>query len=201
MTKEKSQSKAGGQRYLAIKGHARPMFNLLYFRRFTFTGYFVAVAGIEPATPPSWVVASFLSAGDCGIRTRACHRHGIPYIVILLRSPPPYKPHSRFGQLVFFQMFMARPSQHTSLGLTLLPILLWFTAMSSLSILRPTREPSGFGTSPLHGGSTHGPLSCRLFPRPPTLGLFRCRFGLFASVSICHYLPGLPLHVPRRSGR
>ena len=59
------------------------MFNLLYFRRFTLTGYFVAAAGIEPATPPSWVVASFLSAGDCGIRTRACHRHGIPYIVIL----------------------------------------------------------------------------------------------------------------------
>ena len=73
---------------------------------------------------------------------------------------------------------MAKPSQHTSLGLTLLPILLWFTAMSSLSILRPSREPSGFGTSPLLGGSTHGPLSCRLFPRPPILGLFRCRFGL-----------------------
>ena len=98
MTKRKNPSKAGGWRYPSIKGHARPMFNLLYFRRFTLTGYLVAVAGIEPATPPSWVVASFLSAGDCGIRTRACHRHGIPYIVILLRSPPPYKPHSRFGQ-------------------------------------------------------------------------------------------------------
>ena len=72
---------------------------------------------------------------------------------------------------------MAKPSQHTSLGLTLLPIRLWFTAMTSLSILRPSREPSGFGTSPFLGGSTHGPLSCRLFPHPPTLGLFRCRFG------------------------
>ena len=82
------------------------------------------------------------------------------------------------GSQFFFQIFMAKPSQHTSLGLTLLPILLWFTAMSSLSILRPAREPSGFGTSPFLGGSTHGPLSCRLFPRPPTLGLFRCRFGL-----------------------
>ena len=50
MTKEKKAlSKAGGQRYLAIKGQARPMFNLLYFRRFAFTGYFVAAAGIEPA--------------------------------------------------------------------------------------------------------------------------------------------------------
>lgn len=28
--KKKILSKAGGQRYLAIKGHARPMFNLLY---------------------------------------------------------------------------------------------------------------------------------------------------------------------------
>lgn len=36
--------------------------------------------GIEPFTPPSWVVASFLADGDCGNRTRACHRHGIPYI-------------------------------------------------------------------------------------------------------------------------
>lgn len=80
MTKEKILSKAGGQRYLAIKGHARPMFNLLYFRRFTLTGYFVAVAGIEPATPPSWVVASFLADGDCGNRTRAYQLHGIPSI-------------------------------------------------------------------------------------------------------------------------
>mgnify|MGYP007130616929 CR=1 FL=1 len=31
---------------------------------------------------PHGVVASFLSAGDCGIRTRACHRHGIPLKVI-----------------------------------------------------------------------------------------------------------------------
>ena len=161
------------------------MFNLLYFRRFTLTGYFVAAAGIEPATPPSWVVASFLSAGDCGIRTRACHRHGIPYIVILLRSPPPYKPHSRFGQLFFFQIFMAKPSQHTSLGLTLLPILLWFTAMSSLSIIRPSREPSRFGTSPLLGGSTHGPLSCRLFPHP----LPRVYFDAVSAFRQCLNLP------------
>ena len=98
LMKKKILPKAGGWRYPSIKGHARPMFNLLFFRRFTFTGYFVAVAGIEPATPPSWVVASFLSAGDCGNRTRAYQLHGIPYIVILLRSPPPYKPHSRFGQ-------------------------------------------------------------------------------------------------------
>ena len=84
MTKEKkSISKVGGQRYLTIKGHARPMFNLLHFRRFTFTGYFVAAAGIEPATPPSWVVASLLAAGDCGNRTRAYHRHGIPFIMLL----------------------------------------------------------------------------------------------------------------------
>ena len=34
MTKEKILSKAGGQRYLAIKGHARPMFNLLYLSTF-----------------------------------------------------------------------------------------------------------------------------------------------------------------------
>ena len=76
MTKEKILSKAGGQRYLAIKGHARPCLSL-HFRRFAFTGYFVAVAGIEPATPPSWVVASFLADGDCGNRTRAYQLHGI----------------------------------------------------------------------------------------------------------------------------
>ena len=76
--RKKNPSKAGGQRYLTIKGHARPMFNLLHFRRFTFTGYFVAAAGIEPATPPSWVVASFLADGDCGIRTPAYQLHGIP---------------------------------------------------------------------------------------------------------------------------
>ena len=78
MTKEKSQSKAGGQRYLAIKGHARPCLTYYIYRRFTLTGYFVAVAGIEPATPPSWVVASFLAAGDCWIRTSAYQLHGIP---------------------------------------------------------------------------------------------------------------------------
>ena len=48
MTKEKKAlSKAGGWRYPSIKGHARPMFNLLFFRRFTLTGYFVAVGRIE----------------------------------------------------------------------------------------------------------------------------------------------------------
>ena len=47
------------------------------YRRFALTGYFVAVEGIEPSTPPSWVVASFLSAGDCWIRTNAYQLHGI----------------------------------------------------------------------------------------------------------------------------
>ena len=78
MTKEKkSLSKAGGQRYLTIKGHAHPCLTYYIYRRFTLTGYFVAVEGIEPSTPPSWVVASFLSVGDCWIRTNAYQLHGI----------------------------------------------------------------------------------------------------------------------------
>ena len=49
LMKKKILPKAGGWRYPSIKGHARPMFNLLFFRRFTLTGYFVVVTGIEPA--------------------------------------------------------------------------------------------------------------------------------------------------------
>lgn len=62
--KRKSQSKAGGWRYPALRRqngidlplilsdiHAQCLTYYIY-RRFALTGYLVAVAGIEPATPP-----------------------------------------------------------------------------------------------------------------------------------------------------
>ena len=159
------------------------------------------MAGIEPATPPSWVVASFLADGDCGIRTRAYHRHGMPYIVILLTVATSVQTPFAFWAVI--SSFKCSWQNHLNTLPSALHYYLSFFGSQRCHRCQSFAHPVSLQDSeiPRFSGAVLTALFHAVSFHAHLPWVYFDAVSACASVSICHYLPGLPLHVPRRCGR